>query len=183
MDVGAAFVADGQTAAAVHPGMGAFHHPVGPSQPSAALNSSQGNPRRDAAGPALLATALVVVTLVGVELVRPLFRTAFPAPERRDRIERRRQNPAIVLVGRPGQEAERRAASVGDEMALCVPYRDPSCSGSSRLPPFCWDRGAVQRGRALNWTPPSTGVRAAFRRQRCLAGATACDSAAHGRSP
>ncbi|MDB5369097.1 MAG: hypothetical protein JWP20_655 [Roseomonas sp.] len=135
MDVGAASVADGQTAAAVHPGMEAFHHPVGPSQPGAALNSSQGNPRRDAAGPALLATALVVVTLVGVELVRPLFRTAFP-PRRGGiassvgasiRLSCWLAGPDRRLSGVPRASVTR--------WRFVSPYRDPSCSGSSRLPP------------------------------------------------
>jgi hypothetical protein len=118
MDIGAAFVADGQTAVAVHPGMGAFNHPAVPTKASAALDPTPGDPGHDAAGLALLAAASVIVAFVGMQLIWPLSRTAHPTPDRWDRIQRRCQHPAIMLVCGSDQEAKRRAASVGDEMTL-----------------------------------------------------------------
>ena len=119
VDVGAALVADGEAAVAVHPGMGALHYPAVSSEAGAALDAPPGDTQGGAAGAALPAAAAVVVGLVGVQLVRSAPRTApAPIPDRRDGVQGGRQHHAVVPVGPAERQAERRAAGIRDEVAF-----------------------------------------------------------------
>lgn len=119
VDVGAAFVADGQAAGAAEPGMAALDHPAMPPQPVDPLGAALGNPRRDPARPALLPPHFGIVGFVGLQLVGPSTRASSPPfAQRRDRVPRRSHQRAVVAVGADQDEAERRAARVGDEVAL-----------------------------------------------------------------
>lgn len=110
MQVGATFVADGETAEAGEPSQRPFHDPAMATQPFAALDATPGNPWCDAASPALTPTTTMVVFLVGVPLVGSAPRAAAPTrAHARYRIERGGQHPAVVAVGPAQRQAERRA--------------------------------------------------------------------------
>ena len=119
LQVGATFVADGETAEAGKPSQRPFHDPAIATQPFAALDATPGNPRCDAASPALAPTTVMVVSLVGVQLVGSAPRAAAPTrAHARYRIERGGQHTAVVAVGPAQRQAERRAPGVHDEVAL-----------------------------------------------------------------
>ena len=119
MEVGASFVANGEATEAGEPSQGALDDPAVASQVLAALDAPPGDPRRDAARPALAPTAAMIVALVGVQLVRPAPRaTATPCAHTRHRVEGGGQHAAVVAVGSGQRQAERRAVGVHDEVAL-----------------------------------------------------------------
>ena len=119
VDVGAPLVADGQAAGAIEPGMAALDHPAMPSEPVASLDAAPGNPRPDPARPAFLPPHSRIIGLVGMQLVgSPARASPPPAAQGRDRVQRRGHQRAVVAVGAGQDEAERRTARVGDEVAL-----------------------------------------------------------------
>ena len=119
MDVGAAFVADGEAPEAPEPGEAALHHPAVPTKTLAVLDTLAGDAGRDAALAASLSAWLVVIGFVGVQL---LWSSTWPATaaaaEAGHGIERWRQHLAVMPVGGAQDEAERRALGIGDAMAL-----------------------------------------------------------------
>ncbi len=79
VDVGAPFVADGQAAGAVEPGMAALDHPAVPPEPVTSLDAASGNPRRDPPCPALPTPRSGIIGLVGVRLVGALAGASTPS--------------------------------------------------------------------------------------------------------
>lgn len=146
MQVDASLVSDGQSAEAGEPSQGALHDPAMAAEVLAALDAPSRDPWCDAAGPALAPAATVIVTLVGVQLVRSASRATTPAGAHAwHRVEGRRQHTAVVAVG-PGQrQTERRAVGVHDKVALrprLAPVRRVrACRGA----PFFADRLALSR--------------------------------------
>ncbi len=137
VDVDATLVANGQAAKSVEPSMGALHDPAVAAELFAALDTLAGDARDDPACAALLPTRLGIVGLVGMQLVGASARSAAPARAQRcNGIEGRRHLLAIVTVGLGQSQAERRAAGVGDEVALrarLAPVRRVRAGGR---PPF-----------------------------------------------
>ncbi len=117
--------------------MAALDHPAMPPEPVASLDAAPDNPRPDPARPALLPPHLGIVGLVGVQRVgAPAQASSPPAAQRRDRVQRRGHRRAVVAVGTDQNEAERRAARVGDEVApgpRLAPIRRVRAGGR---PPF-----------------------------------------------
>ncbi len=118
MDVGATFVPDREAPELRKPSQCALDLPPVPPVPLAAADATARYPRRDAAAPALASAAAVVVALVGVQLAGAAARAPPAAPHRRDRVQRGREHPAVVAVGRAQRQAERRALAAHDEVAL-----------------------------------------------------------------
>jgi hypothetical protein len=119
VDVGASLVANGQAAETVEPSVGVLHDPAMASEPLAALDAFAGDARHDPARPALLAAYFGIVGLVGVQLGGSVSWASAPAvAQGRDGIEGLGHHHAVVPVGPAQAEAERRAARVGDEVAL-----------------------------------------------------------------
>jgi len=89
VDVGTPLVADAQSAEAVEPNEGAFHHPAVAPEPLATLDALARDAGDDPAGPALPALGLGVVAPVGVQFVR----------RRRGRPRRLRTGGMASMVG------------------------------------------------------------------------------------
>lgn len=92
--------------------------PSGAAQPLTAVDAASGNAGGDPAFPAFSSTAVVIVSLVGVKLVRPLARAAAAVAHARHRVEGGCQHQAVVPVGRAQPHPERRASPVDHKMAL-----------------------------------------------------------------
>ena len=180
VDVGAAFVADGQAPEADQPGQGPFHDPTVAPEAVGALDAAARDAGRDGAGAALGAASAVVVGLVCVELFGPASRPSTAAAHARDDVEHRGQHLAVVPVGPAQLEAERRAAGIDDEVALRARpsavrgVRADLCRGR-RPPPF-----AGMDALSIEARPQSNASAAASRsrRTRCRAPSTpaACQS-------
>lgn len=119
VDVCASLIANGQSTESVEPGVGALHDPTVTTEFLAALNAATGDARHDPARSAFMPAGSGIVGFVGVQLVWTTSRSAAPtAPHRRDGIEGGRHHDGVVPIGTAQAEAERRAARVGDEIAL-----------------------------------------------------------------
>ena len=117
VDVLASLVAHGQATQARQPGVCAFHHPAVPAQALTAIHAAPGNAGLDAPPATVPAAAAEVVSLVGVQLVRPASRSATLArAHRRDGVERGGKLGAVVPVGPAQNDAERGAARVRDDV-------------------------------------------------------------------
>ena len=118
VDVASAFVACDEPAEAVDPGEGAFDDPPVAAQLLAGLDAASCDAESDPATAARLSAPPMVVSLVGVELVRSASRPAGLATDRRDAVEQFLKRHTIVGVGTGQDEGERKAVPVGDQVAL-----------------------------------------------------------------
>lgn len=119
MEVDAAFVARGQISGAFEPGKDSFDDPSVTPKLFAALDLASGDPRGAAATLAVPLTAAMIVSLVGVQLVRSA--TGMSPPPRthaRHGVERGAWRAAVVAVGPRECQAERRATGIGHEVVL-----------------------------------------------------------------
>ena len=150
-----AFVAHGQAAEAVEPSVGPLDDPAVTAEFLAALDTLAGDARDDAACTTLLPTDPRVVSFVGVQLVRPVPRPAAPTgAQRRNGIEGGRHLRAVVPIGARQEEAERRAAGIGDEVALrarLAPGRRVRASG--RAPFFAGTEALSRLARLQSISP------------------------------
>lgn len=71
MEIDPAFEANAQLAHGGEPGMGSLDYPTVTPQPVVALDPFAGDARADAPLPEVIAAAVDIVGLVGVQLVRP----------------------------------------------------------------------------------------------------------------
>jgi hypothetical protein len=132
------FVVDGQAAGAVGPGMTALDQPAMLSEPVASLDAASGDSRPDPTLPALPPP---------------------PAAHRRDRVQRRGHQRAVVAAGAGQDEAERRATRIGDEVALdarLAPVRRGRAGGR---PPFFAGTLALSTLARLQSISPAAGRR------------------------
>ena len=101
--------------------MGAFHDPPVPSKALAAVRAATCDARLDATPSALIPTPPMVIAFVRVQLPWP---ASCAAPSARaygrDGVQRGSQPHAVVAVGSAQGDAERRAAPVHNEVALCA---------------------------------------------------------------
>ncbi len=121
VDVGAALVAEGQPPELGEPGESALGHPPMAPQLFAGLDPLAGDPAADAAAGQGLAAAARVVSLVGVQLTRPLARcTPGPpdAPDAGDGIDQLLEDSAVVDIGRRNLQCERDALPLDREVPL-----------------------------------------------------------------
>jgi hypothetical protein len=118
MDVVAALVADRKTPEPIEPCDGPFDHPAIAAKLLAAFDAASGDARFDAAPPAGAATEREIVSLVGVQFVRPAARPSAPALDRWDRVEQRLQHLAVMAIGRAQQTGERGALAIDHDVAL-----------------------------------------------------------------
>lgn len=146
VDVVSAFVAHGQAAETVEPSVGPLDDPAVTAEFLAALDTLAGDARDDAACTTLLPPDPCIVSFVGVQLVRPVPRSAAPTrAQRRNGIEGGRHLRAVVPIGARQEEAERRAAGICDEVALrarLAPVRRVRASGRA---PFFAGKEALSR--------------------------------------
>lgn len=121
MNVQSPFVADGQPPKVVEPGECPLYHPVVPAQFLAALDTSPRYPRGGASLFQRLSVRFGVVALVGVQLVRPLARSASSlgsSLDGRDSINHHLQCLGIGNVCAGASYREGNSASADHNMAL-----------------------------------------------------------------
>jgi hypothetical protein len=118
VDVGAAFVADAQTAVLVQPGDGALDDPALLTEPRPVLGIAAGDAGADSAGAELAAVVARVVGAVTENALGPSARSTALTTHGRDRIEQREKLGDVVPVAAAESEREWGAASAGQRMVL-----------------------------------------------------------------
>ena len=176
MDVASSFVADDQAAEAVEPGMGSLDHPAVPAEALAALDAFAGDAGDDAAGTALVSALAGIVGLVGVQLVRSLSWPATAPAQARDRIEGGRHERTVVLVGACQPQAERRAAGIGDDVALGARLAAIGRIGAGLGPPLFAGTVALSSAARRQSIWPAACSRSSSRRCKAAHTPAACQS-------
>lgn len=118
VDVEPAFVADGEAPQFVEPCEGSFDDPAMTPQFLAGVDASSGDAWPDPAAMTCAAAAAMIISLVRVQLVRPLPGSAALAPNGWHGVDQRVKRRAVVDVGAGQEKRERDAAPVGDQMTL-----------------------------------------------------------------
>ena len=119
MDVGSALVADGEPSDLVDPCEGALDHPAVAAELGRCVDATARDARGDRTGAAFPAAPAMVVGLVGMKLLGPLARTApLARAHPRHCVQGRGERHAVMAVRARDRQAERRAARVGDRVAL-----------------------------------------------------------------
>ncbi len=95
-----------------------LHHPPVSAQTGAALDAPSSNPGLDVPQPQGATAALVVVSLVGVELARPTPGWSPGLPDERHGIDYLLQHGAVVLVGPRQPHSEGDAVCIREDVAL-----------------------------------------------------------------
>jgi hypothetical protein len=114
VDVGAAFVADPQSAMLVQPGDRALDDPALLAETGAVRGALLGDQRPYLSPSQMVACGLALVAAVADDAGGAPFWPAAFAAHGRDRLDERDQFEAVVAVGGGEQERERDAARVGD---------------------------------------------------------------------
>lgn len=109
--LGLAFVAAVEPPASGRPGHSPLHHPSMPAESRGGLDSSPGDPWGDAAAAKPPPKAVVVASLVGVELAGASASRSAPGADRRNASDQRRQSLAVVEVR--ARDAQRQRHSSG----------------------------------------------------------------------
>jgi hypothetical protein len=136
MDIGSAFIADGEPAEAVDPSLGPLDHPTVAAQSFAAVNAAPGDAGDDTALAASIAAGGKIISFVGMEFGGPEARPPTPAFDRGDGVECRLQHGTVVAVGRTDQANERGAPAVDHNMALRARFAAIRRVGAAFRSPF-----------------------------------------------
>ena len=120
VDVEPAFVTDCEAAKLVEPCEGALDDPAVAAEFLPRLDASARDAGPHAAPVARVSAAAVVVSFVGVQLVRPAARSTALTRDGRDGIDQVFERHAVVDIGASEQKGERDPATVGDQMTLCA---------------------------------------------------------------
>jgi hypothetical protein len=118
VDVAAALVADEQPFELVQPGEGALDDPAVAAEAGAVFGMAAGDLRCDAASAELTAVAVVVVTAVGGETLRPAARPADTTAHRGHSVDERDQLGDVVAVAARDRPGERDPGRVDQEVVL-----------------------------------------------------------------
>lgn len=120
MSVQLALKTDTQLAKARQPGVRALDNPAVAPQPLAAVHAAPCDARLDAALAQRRAAFFIVITLVRMELVGALSRSASQARHRRHRVQQLFKEHRIVPVGPADQNHQRHAPRIGQDVALAA---------------------------------------------------------------
>lgn len=118
MDVLTTLIADGETAEAIEPRQCALHHPPIASQALADVHTTAGDSGHNGAPTAFAPAATMVISLVGVQLVRSAPGTSTPMTDRRNGIKGGGEHEAVMPIGSAQADPERCACPVDHTMAL-----------------------------------------------------------------
>jgi len=118
MDVEPAFVADGEAAEFVEPSEAALDDPSIAAEFLTGFDASPCDARFDLAAVTGAAAAPVIVSLVGVQLVRSASRPPSLARNRRDGVDQILKRYTVVDIGSRQYEGERNATTIGDQVPL-----------------------------------------------------------------
>ena len=120
MNVGSAFVANGETAKPGDPGERPLNDPSVFSEMGAALDTFSGDTMHDAAVTAGPATARVIVSFVGMEFSRAAT-WAPPLPTKRwNGVKEWFEQSAIMNIGATQQDGEWSTLSIRDDVPFCA---------------------------------------------------------------
>lgn len=155
-DVLPALIADGKAAEASEPSQGSLDHPAMAAQTLAAVDPPPGDAGHDRACATVPAATGVVVSLVGVQLVRAPARTASATPHGRDRVQRRRQPPAVMKIGWAEKQTQRHAVAVRRKMTLGARFASIHWARARRLTPFLAGTLALSRQARLQSIRPAS---------------------------
>ena len=136
MDVGAAFVAGGQSAEGVKPGEGAFDRPAPAAQARAVAALASGDAVSDAALAQKAAVLVVVVAAVGDDAVWSPPRSADAAAHGRHPVEQREQLGDVIAVAGRKRPGQRQPAAVYEEMLLAAAPAAVDGAGTRLRAPF-----------------------------------------------
>jgi hypothetical protein len=118
MDIGAAFVADGEAAEAMQPRDRALDHPAADAEPAAMRRPAPCEDRRDAMGPQAITVRLRVIAAVALQGTRLAARPPASASYGGQCLDERVQLRDVVDVGRGYLRDEGDAARVGNEVVF-----------------------------------------------------------------
>jgi hypothetical protein len=135
MDIGAAFVADGEPAEAVEPGDRPFDDPTADTQSAAMRRAAARQNRRDPAGPKPIAMGLGVVAAVSLQRARLLPGATAATADGRQSLDQRIKLGDVVDVRRGYLRDERDAAGIRDEMVFGTRLAAIGWVRSSFFPP------------------------------------------------
>jgi hypothetical protein len=176
VDIGTAFVADGQPSEAVEPGEGALHDPAVATELVAPVHAAPGDARLDAAHVAGAAAAPVVVGLVGMQSGGAAAWPTPPLSDRRHGIEQRLQQSAIVAVGAAQQAGERGSLPVDHNMALRARFAAVRRVRTDRIAPFLAGTAALSRAARLQSMRAAAPSRSSKARCNACQTPAACQS-------
>ena len=118
MDIVSSLVSNLESALAIQPGQCPFDYPAVTPKLLARLDASTRNSRYDTASPQCLPTESKVISLVSVQLARPLPWSSSRTANRFNGINRFLQHLAVVDISRRMRYRERDSLSVDHKMAL-----------------------------------------------------------------
>jgi hypothetical protein len=122
VNIGAAFVTDRQPPIAVEPGQGALDHPAVATEPFAGVDTLAGDADADVAATQRLATAWVVIPLVGMQLGGALAAPSIGLPDGGNGVEHLLEDDGVVAVGSAQERGERDPGPVDHKMALAARF-------------------------------------------------------------
>jgi len=155
MDIGAAFVADGEPSEAVQPREGALDDPATRPEATAVRGATTREDRDDAARPQAVPVRLRVVPAVALQGAGLPARAPRPAAHGGQRVDHRVEVRDVVDVGGRYLRDERDAARIGDEVVF-----------GARLAAIGWVRSSFFPPRTARTVPLSMTVHRWSRRPR-----------------
>ena len=122
VDVGAAFVANAQSAELMQPAERAFHNPTGFAQATAVRLAFAGQLISDAQTAQQTTVGSTAVSTIALKKVGTSTRSSDFAAHRRHRCQQRLQLTAVVHVSRGQLDAERNALGIGEKMMFAARF-------------------------------------------------------------
>ena len=153
MSLDAALEAHTQLAKCRQPGMRSLHHPAMTPEPVIALDAPASNAILNPTALEMLTTAMEVVSLVGMQPLRPTSWPARQASDSRQVVDELFEDDRVVPVGSRDAEHQRDASSVGHDVAL-----------AAELAPVSGVGARVRAPRGLGTLAPSMLARLKSRR-------------------
>ena len=120
MSLDAALEAHTQLAECCQPSMRSLNHPAVTPEPVIALDAPAGNAILNAMALEMVAAALEIVALVGVQPFRPAFWPARQAPDSRQVVDELLEDHRVMPVGACDAEHQRDARSVSHDVTLAA---------------------------------------------------------------
>lgn len=157
--------------------MGTFHHPSVPPQALTAVDTATCNARSDVPPSAFIPAPAMVIAFVRVQLAWP---ASWAAPSARthgrDGVQRGSQLHAVVAVGAAQGDAERRAAPVHNEVALCARLAAVRRIWPRRRSPLFAGTDALSKAARLQSSCPAPSRRSSNVRCRTAQTPACCQS-------
>jgi hypothetical protein len=135
VDVGAAFVADAQTAELMQPTERTFYHPAGLAQTTAMRLTTAGQLISDTQTAQQSAVSGTAVGAIALNQIRASARSSHFAAHRWQRRQQRPQLTAVIHVGSGQLDAQRNALGIGEKMMFAARFAPVGRVGPRLEPP------------------------------------------------